>query len=427
MRLILLFTLLLLSLFSQAQVLKGVIYDEDGFTVPFARIGIKNSTYATLANGEGKYQLQLKTGTHILEISASTFEKRIDTVSIDASGLIKDFKLRTEGKLLQETEITAKSRRDLAKEIMQKVIDQRKDWEKELQDYDCNLYAFTGIELEVRDSIERDSVVSKKKMNIAELYTHSFVKNGSIYKDSILGNLDLSDKATYDNVVSVQVSMGDESLQTRNAPETNPYLFVQGLKTADINLFNNQLNKEELSFRPLISPLAYNAFVFYIFNLDGSFFDENGREINKITVTPRFREESLYSGMLYVSNDNFHVLSADLQINKAALSYFKELHILTDYTEDGNKLYPNRREFNYVIKEGKDKYNGQIRSTITNYNFQVAQVKSNFWLSEQIDHPEAYDRDSAYWLGLRPFNLKEEEIKFIHEQDSIKAYYQSEK
>lgn len=426
MRLTILFTLLLFPFISQSQVLKGVIYDAEGGTIPFARIGIKNSTYATLANGEGKYQLQLKSGTYILEISASTYEKKIDTIQINSLGLVKDYTLGVEGKLLEETEITARSRRDLAKEIMQKVIDQRNDWENAIKDYECNFYSFTGIELEVTDSIERDSVVSKKKMNIAELYTHSYVKNGNIYKDSILGNLDLSDKERYENVVTVQLDAGDGSLQTKNAPETNPYLFVQGLKTADINLFKNQLDKEQLSFRPLISPLAYNAFVYYIFILDGSFFDENGREINKITVTPRFREEALYSGTLYISNDNYHLLSADLEINKAALNYFKDLHLLIDYTEDNGRLYPNRREYNYVIKEGRQKYNGQIRSIVTNYKFQQAQVKSNFWLSEQIDHPSAYDRDSAYWLAYRPFTLKEEEVKFIHQQDSIEKYYQSE-
>lgn len=426
MRLTLLFLLLFTGFSIHAQVLKGVVFDSEGYPIPFARVGITNSTYATLTNGEGKYQLELKPGTHFLQISANTYETLSDTIVMNSDGIQHDFVLNPQGYELQETVITARSRKDLAKEIMQHVIDQRKDWEKAIETYDCNLYAFTGIELEVTDSIERDSVISKKKMNIAELYTHSFVKGGNVYKDSILGNIDLSDKARNTGSVSVQVSMGDESLQTLNAPESNPYLFVQGLKSADINLFKNQLDKEQLSFRPLISPLAYNALVYYSFNLEGTFFDENKREINKITVIPRFREEALYSGTLYIANDNFHVLSADLEINKASLSYFKELHLLIDFTEDGDKLYPNRREYNYVIKEGRKKYNGQIRSTVTNYQFEDAQVKPNFWLSEQIDHPNAYDRDSLFWVDKRPFTLKTEELKFIHEQDSITKYYESE-
>lgn len=418
--------LLLTSFYSTGQVLNGTIFDEQGYEIPFARIGIAKSTYATLANGEGKYQLQLEPGTHILEITSSTYETVIDTLTIVSGTQTKDYVLNIYGSMLEEAVITKRSRRDLAREIMEKVIDQRKDWEKTMEDYDCNLYAFSSIELEVTDSLDRDSVISKKKMNIAELYTHSFLKNGNLYKDSILGNLDLSEKSQNSASVSVQISSLDENLQPQNAPDTNPYLFVNGLQTADINLFKNQLDKEQLSFRPLISPLAYNAFVYYIFILEESFFDNTGREINKITVTPRFKEEGLYSGTLYVSNDNFHVLSADLEINKGALSFFREMHILTDYTEDGDRLYPARREYNYVIKEGRKTYNGQIRSIISNYRFEPAAVKPNFWLSEQVEHPEAYDRDSLYWLEKRPFTLKDAELEFILEQDSINSYHASE-
>lgn len=418
--------LFLLSFPLQSQVLKGTIYDTEGLEIPFARIGISKSTYATLANGEGKFQLQLQPGIHILEISASTYETIYDTIEIKKESVTRNYTLGIYGRQLQETVITARSRRDMAKEIMEKVIDQRKGWDEELDRYDCNLYAFSTIELEVKDSIAKDSVISKKKMNLAELYTHSYVKNGSVYKDSILGSIDLSEKPVYSNSITVEFSSPDENLQPVNAPEINPYLFVQGLETADLNLFKNQLDKLQLSFRPLISPLAYNAFVYYIFNLEESFFDASGREINKISVKPRFIEEALYSGTLYISNDNFRVLSADLAINKGVMSYFREMHIITDYAEVGNKLVPNRREYNYVIKEGRKTFNGQIRSILTNYQFEEPEVKSNFWLSSQVEDPKAYDRDSLYWLNLRPFTLKESELEFIHQQDSIAKYHASE-
>ncbi len=231
--------LLLTSFYSTGQVLNGTIFDEEGYEIPFARIGIAKSTYATLANGEGKYQLQLEPGTHILEITSSAYETVIDTLTIVQGTQTKDYILSIYGKMLEEAVITKRSRRDLAREIMEKVIDQRKDWEKTMEDYDCNLYAFSSIELEVTDSLDRDSVISKKKMNIAELYTHSFLKNGNLYKDSILGNLDLSEKSQNSASVSVQISSLDENLQPQNAPDTNPYLFVSGLQTADINLFKN--------------------------------------------------------------------------------------------------------------------------------------------------------------------------------------------
>jgi len=425
MRTLLLSLILLICSFSNAQTLKGVVYDSEGESIPFARIGISKSTYATLSNGEGKYQLQLTTGTVILEISSSTYETLIDTIEIKEGVQEMSFTLNPIGLELEEAVVTAKTRRNRGMEIMKKVIDQRQEWENAIADYDCNLYAFTGLELEVKDSIVRDSVISKKKLNIAELYTHSYVKNGLNYKDSILGMVDLSEKGQNTAEVVIEVS-ADESLQVKNAPETNPYLFVQGLETADINLFRNQMDREQLTQRPLISPLAYNAFVYYYFVIDGTFFNEKGREIAKIQVVPRFREEALYSGMLYIDNQMFTVISADLQINKDAMNYFRELHILIDYDSISGRIAPVRREYAYVIKEGREIYHGQIRSYVDHYTFGKPEVKSNFWLSAQIDDPNAYDRDSSYWLALRPFELKDSEIRFIHEQDSIAKYHASE-
>jgi hypothetical protein len=356
-----------------AQTLKGQVVDSIGEPIPFAHIKLENSTYGTVANGDGKFILKLTEDKVRLVVSA--FDFITETVEIQVSEKENHIVvLKSSFTEIEEVVITKNQAKDRAKEIMKEVIDRRAGWDEKLDNYDVNLYSFTSIEQQIRDSIRKDSIISKKKLNINELYTHSYYKNLNQYKDSILGIIDLSEKSK--NSGSVSVSFGtseDNELQPQNAEESNPYLFVQGLAQADINLFKNQQLHQEICQKPLISPLAYNAFVYYNFRLERSFYNEKNEQILEINVIPRFKEEALYEGKLYIKDLSFELISAELRINKGALNYFKELHILIDYESLDGKLYPVRKEFIYLIKEGKTP--PDFRVALTPHQCQLALEK----------------------------------------------------
>ncbi len=419
--------LLLLFPFSlNAQVLKGQVLDSLGEAIPFANIKVENSTYGTIANGDGKFVLQVTEENITLTISAFEYTK-LSVVVSSRSDEIQTFVLQTAINEIEEIVITQNSSRDRAKEIMKEVIDRRSNWEEQLNNYNVKLYSFTSIEQQIRDSIRKDSIISKKKLNINEQYFHSFYRNPNQYKDSVLGVIDLSEKSKNSGSVSVSFGSNESNeLQAQNAEEGNPYLFVNGLAEADINLFKNQQVMLDLSQRPLISPLAYNAFVYYSFRLERSFYDKNNKQIFEINVTPRFKEEALYEGKLYIIDETFELVNVNLRINKGALNYFKELHVLVDYEKIEGRLVPTRKEFVYLIKEGKTLFNGAVRLKFSAYNFEKSKEKSSFWLASSVSVPEAFDRDSSYWQKIRPIPLKTEELLFIHQQDSIEKYYESE-
>lgn len=409
-----------------SQTLKGQIIDSLGEPIPFARIKVENSTYGTVANGEGKFLLQLTENKVRIVVSAFDFT----TKSFDINVLDKDLHslmLSASYTEIEEVLITKNQAKDRAKEIMKEVIDRRAKWDEQLDNYDVNLYSFTSIEQQIRDSIRKDSIISKKKLNINELYTHSYYKNLNQYKDSILGIIDLSEKSKNSGSVSVSFgSLEENELQPQNAEESNPYLFVQGLAQADINLFKNQQMHQEICQKPIISPLAYNAFVHYMFRLERSFYNDKNEQILEINVIPRFKEEALYEGKLYIKDLTFELISADLRINRGALNYFKELNILIDYESLEGKLYPVRKEFIYLIKEGKNYFNGAARMKFSNYNFSKTEQKGQFWLANSVSDPKAFDRDSTFWQIIRPIPLKTEELLFIQQQDSIEKYFASE-
>jgi hypothetical protein len=56
----LLLFLLIFDATSYGQVLKGTISDEKGNTLPFSKVWLKNTSFGTIANGKGEYQLELQ-------------------------------------------------------------------------------------------------------------------------------------------------------------------------------------------------------------------------------------------------------------------------------------------------------------------------------------------------------------------------------
>lgn len=422
----LLFLLFLLtSLSLKAQLLKGSIEDQAGEPIPFARISVQNTSYGTVANAQGHFQLELKAGTYLITCSALDFTTKTDSVVITDDVTLVKIVLMEEATELEETIITSKSKKDLGKEIMKQVIDKRSYFRDQMNEYNCNTYCFTSLEKEMTDSIKTDSIISREKMNISEWYGRSYYKAANRYKDMIEGYIDLVDPAQNPaGNVSFNVSYGD-LLEPETSVSTNPYLFVNGLKDADINLFDNLIQTPGLTDRPLTSPMAYNAFLYYNFFVESSFYEDN-QKIYEIRVEPRFKEEALFQGSLFIRDTSWELVSYALHINKGALTYFKDMYIIADFDKTGTRIVPTRREFVYLIKEGKQKIHGAARILHSNYQFEKAPATSKFWVETTVYTDEAFNRDRSFWDSIRPFHLKQEETDFIAQQDSIARYHASE-
>lgn len=411
---------------AQAQVLKGQLTDTTGNPIPFARVSVINSSYGTVTNALGNFQLQIQPGFYTLSYSAMDYQSKTDTITIAGDVTLVHITLSEQVEELPETIITARSRRDLGKEIMKQVIDKRSYFRDLLSEYSCNTYCFTSLEKESKDSLNTDSIISRKKMNITEWTGTSYYKAANRYKDYITGYTDLTEGAK--GGVSASVTIGsseDEMLEPSTYNPVNPYIFVNSFKDADINLFDNLIESPGLSQRPLISPMAYNAFIYYNFSVQSSFY-ENNHKIYEIRVEPRFREEALFEGSLFIRDTSWELVSYELGINKGALNFFKDVRIISDFEKVGERIVTTRREFVYLLKEWNKNIHGNIRMRHSDYQFTIDDSDRKFWLETIVYTPEAFDRDSSYWNAIRPFHLKQEEINFIQQQDSIAHYYASE-
>lgn len=427
MKSIFLIILIFLSTACYGQVLRGKVISDTGEEIPFTKIHVKNSTYGTFSNSFGVYQIELKKGQHILAFSAIGYTTTIDTITIVNE--VHELTVILNPSIQEEDEviITYKTDKERGKEIMKQVIDKRKEFQDGLREYSTSTYCFSSLEKDKFSDSVKQEVIGKEKMNIIEWEATSYYESPNRFKDIFTAYQDFAEGHMNSSAVSVGVSidMGDDLAPTDGLP-VNPYLFIRGIKDFHFSLFDNTIETPKLTRSPLISPLGYNAFVYYSFFLESSFIDDEGSFIHEIRVDPRFSYESLFSGTLFIRKDTWEIVSYELSINPASLIYFEEMQLVCDYKKINERIVPTRREFIYTIKEGKNIINGLIRLNHSDYKFEVDDTKRNFWLESTSYSPDAFDKDTVYWQEKRPFVLKEFEKQFIHEQDSIFTYHESD-
>lgn len=108
-------------------VLKGKVVDENDSPLPGARISVQNTTYGVPTNRNGEYYLEFNTpDTIIITTSMLGFQPTLDTITFTEKVMEMDVKLYEQATALNTVEIYA-DKRDIAKEVMKNVIDNKKN------------------------------------------------------------------------------------------------------------------------------------------------------------------------------------------------------------------------------------------------------------------------------------------------------------
>lgn len=438
-----LFCLFILSATHAQNVVKGRVVDEAGNGIPGVRVSVENTTYGVPSSNNGSYFLEIdETETLIIKYQMIGFATQIDTIEVKSEMTENNVVLREESTSLGTVEIYA-DKRDIAKEVINNVIDNKKNIRNQYESYQCNTYIKTSLEgdgqMENNLTITiggkketADSTGTKpkpvengpKKMNFIESNSITQFKRRSTYKETILAHHDYAEKTNSEVVVSSDFSDPNSILPTQ-VIAYNPYIFFEKVQDGDFDLYQNLVDLPKVSSKPIVSPLALNAFINYKFTLNAVFIEE-GQKIYDIIVEPRFKEAPLFSGNLYIMDSLWVVKSMDLSVNSAALNFFKDFRIIQDYENVEGNWVIKRREFIYTIKDGPYMVMANTRANHTNYEFDLDFDRKTFNNVVMIYDEEAFNKDSAYWADVRPIRLKPEELQFIREQDSIQKVLESD-
>lgn len=435
----------LLSLVVHGQYVKGKLTDRKGVPLAYASIYTKNSTYGVASNTKGDYFMQLAPGTYTLVFSFLGYKTEEHTVVMKKGvPVVLNVALEESSTALREFEIVANTK-DLAKEIMGKVRDKRRDYLTAFNGYRCETYIKTSLEkilarpsksdttpvIEIDSTgkpIEKKLPPRKTRLNLIEALSTTYHKRPNTYKEIIHGYHDYAERKPPLNSASVSVGFeyGDNDLTPRYQTGSNPYLIYEDISSLDLNFYENLMNFDAISPKPILSPIAGSSAISYKFNYITAFYEGN-KKIYKLSVEPLFKQEPLFSGYIFIEDSTWALRSVDLQLNTGTMFFCREFRIIQNYEEIDSAVYmPVRRELFYTIKEGKYDINGNTRVKHSDYIINP-EFKKRFFGNEVKRYEEsALNRDSVYWNSMRPVTLKENELEYISESDSIRAYYNSD-
>ncbi|HSK12668.1 MAG TPA: DUF5686 family protein, partial [Phnomibacter sp.] len=200
-------------------------------------------------------------------------------------------------------------------------------------------------------------------------------------------------------------------------------------KDLDVNVYERNINLQGMNSRGFVSPLHENAFFFYKFRFLGSFF-EDGREVNKISVTPKRAFEPLFSG------GYINILEGSWRVHSLQLNLTKESQIeLVDSLEITQEMLPVKGDVwlpRYTrIQADFGLFGFQLFADFAavHSEYEMASLPIASWKNKivKVIDTSANKKTLEYWDSLRPIPLSMEERADYVKKDSLEKKFKDPK
>jgi hypothetical protein len=277
--------------------LKGSITDQDNQPIPFVNIYIENSYTGTTSNEQGDYELALsQPGTYNIVFQFLGFKTQTKTIEIKSFPYVLDVTLLEENISLNEVVISSKE--NPADRIIRSAIATRKTQLEKINTYSADFYS---------KGIIRLKNVPKKFLGqeVGDLDgVLDSTRSGILYLSETVSkiNYEKPDKLS-EKIIASKVSGDSNGFSFNNASDV------------DYNFYNNTIDMNT----EIVSPIAEYAFNYYRYKLEGVFYDNGGRLINKIKVIPRRENDRVFSGVVYIVEDQWGFYGLELSVTGAQI------------------------------------------------------------------------------------------------------------
>ncbi len=270
---------------SFAQVLSGVLSDEQNRPVPYATIYISETKQGTTSNVDGQFHFKLPKGSYNLTIRSMGYLQVNKAINLKTDSLFLPITLQTQTFEIKEVKVFP-GKEDPAYFIMRKAMAKAPFYRKKIKHYLAHLYiksnfAFTNIPKLYQNKIELDD---GKKLK-------------DYFKENVTYVIESHNKITYDypNTYDQKVISKKTSMVGFDEPP------VMGLITTSIY--------EERPFQT-ISPLSSMALKHYNFQYEG-YITVDDFDVFKIKVSPKRKSDELLDGYLYIVDKLWCVYNMD--------------------------------------------------------------------------------------------------------------------
>ncbi len=402
----LLFLFLLITIQSFSQII-GTVKNDKNEPLPFVNIFVENTYQGTTSNDEGNYELLLsESNNYTIVFQYLGFKTYKKTISVTYLPIELDVIMEEEIVSLNEVVINAKD--NPANKIVRNAIKNRR---KNLSNYDAYKADFYSRGL-IRIKNAPEKILGQEIGDLGGGLDST--RSGIIYLSETISKIEFKkpDKLK-EKIIASKVSGNDSGFSFNNANDVN------------YNFYNNTIEIQNL----LISPIAEYAFNYYNYRLDGDFYDDHGNLVNKIKVIPKHKNDRIFSGYMYIVEDQWSFYALDLVVTgqQANIPAADSIKIKQSFsyskTDKLWALISQSIDFNYSILgiEG----DGRFTAVYSNYNFNPEYNKRSFTRELLAFEDEANKKDSLYWNKLRPVPLSKEEISDYLKKDSIQIVRKS--
>lgn len=399
---------LLLSITSIYSQLKGSVTNLKGETLPFVNIYFDGTIKGTTTNDSGVYELELQDlGTYTIVFKYLGYKTKKVPVVIDK--LPYQLNITLEEELLQLSEVAVTASENPANRVIKKAIENRKKYLNNTESFTADFYS-KGL-IRIKDAPEKIF-----GQNLGDLGGGlDSTRSGIIYLSETISKIEKQNKQFTEKILASKVSGDNNGFSFNTASDVN-YVFYKN--TVE---FGGQL----------ISPIADNAFSYYRYRLEGTFYDDNNNLINQITVIPKRTGDRVFAGTIYIVEDDWSLYAIDLQVTGLQAQivpvdtiFLKQDFIYSKQHKTWLKVLQSI-DFQYGILGFKG--DGRFTAGYKNYDLNPEFDEKHFTNEILSFEENANKKDSVYWNQVRPVPLTQEETGDYTVKDSLQIIRKSQK
>lgn len=395
--------------------ISGNITDAQGNSLPFVNVYIEGSNIGTTTNGDGFYELEDIAFAQKLaaQEAVTVVFQYLGYTTIKRETLLKTTGITLDITLLAETtsldEVIVEAGVNPADAIIKATIAKRKENLDKIAEYTADFYS-RGL-WQVNNAPEK--ILGREVGDLGGGLDST--RTGIIYLSETISSIAYKRPNNFSEQIKASKVSGDD----------NGFSFNTALD-ANFSFYENSLNLNV----QMLSPIASNAFANYAYTLEGTFIEE-GKIINKIKVTPRRPNDKVFTGVVYIVEDDWQLYGVDLATTGEVIQVPVVEHLNFKQTFKYDTSQDSWIKISQVIDFGFGffgfKGDGRFIAAYSNYDFAPNFTKASF-SNEVLSFAEAANKkDSLFWLEKRPVALTSLEREDYIRKDSIQVIRKSQK
>ena len=402
MKKLLLFTFALFINQISAQI-KGTVTDEKGNPLSSVTIQIQNTYQGTTTNDAGKYVLEIK-GNADCVIVFQYLGYKSEKINYRPDNGLKTIDITLHEENIELKTIVIDKKNNPANEVIRNAIAHKKENAEPTEKYQADFYS-RGI-FKIKDAPKK--IMGQKFDSFDEILDST--RSGILYLSETISKITYKkpDKMK-EVIIASKVSGNDKGFSFNTAASAN-FDFYENYIPFQINV---------------VSPIADNAFNYYKYKMDGTFFNENNIQINKIKVTPKRNNEPVMEGYLYIVEDSWAIYAVDLTVNgnQIQMPAVNSLQLKQNFSyNQNNKIWAkNTQTLDFVAGFFGINISGRFSYVYSNYSFEPKFDKKTFTREVLSFEENANKKDSIYWNKLRPVPLTAEESTDYLKKDLLQT------